>query len=76
MNQLSITDNDKGKITILSGEGERGTRELYIGKHTLRGLQLTLARERCNGDRWAKAEYHRNGYTTDDQVLNPEILDI
>jgi len=71
MKQLLITDNDIGKITILSGEGESGTRELYTGKHTLRALKLRLTKERCNGDRWAKAEY-----TTDSEVWNPEILDI
>jgi len=76
MNQLLITDKDKGKITILSGEGECGTREAYTGKHTTRALKLRLAKERCHGDRWAKAEYHAKGYTTDSEVYDPEMLDI
>ena len=72
-----ITDNDQGKITILSGEGELGARELYTGKHTDRALKSRLTKERCSGDRWAKAEYHPAGYTSDsDLTYQPEVLDL
>jgi hypothetical protein len=72
-----ITDSDKGKITIFSGGGERGTRELYTGKHTDRALKSRLTKERCSGDRWAKAEYHPDGYTSDAALTHqPEVLDL
>lgn len=72
-----INDSDKGKITIFSGEGERGTRELYTGKHTDRALKMRLTKERCNGDRWAKAEYHPCGYTGDENLgFQPEVINL
>lgn len=43
------------EIIILSGEGERGTPEVYTGKRTTRALKSRLTKERCQGDRWAKA---------------------
>lgn len=43
------------KIRIVSGEGEMGTAEEYVGKMTPRAIKSRLTRERCNGDRWAKA---------------------
>lgn len=46
---------DNNKIAIVSGEGEIGHAELYNGKKTARALKSRLTRERCNGDRWAKA---------------------
>lgn len=47
--------NLEGKIIIQSGEGENGSFEIYTGKRTERAIQLRLTRERCHGDRWAKA---------------------
>lgn len=45
------------RIMILSGEGTGvGTREEYTGKRTQRALKTRLTKERCNGDRWARAE--------------------
>lgn len=44
-------------IYIVSGEGEVGTRERYHGKRTMRALRMRLTRERCGGDRFARAEY-------------------
>ncbi len=38
---------------IVSGEGECGTWERKIA--TERGIKRILAKERCNGDRWAHA---------------------
>lgn len=46
---------DDNKIAIVSGEGERGTAELYTGKMTARAIKMRLTRERCHGDRWARA---------------------
>ena len=43
------------EIRIISGDGETGTVERYSGKCSERAIKLRLARERCNGDRWAKA---------------------
>jgi hypothetical protein len=43
------------EIRIISGEGDVGTVERYSGKHSERAIKLKLTRERCNGDRWAKA---------------------
>ena len=51
---LQITDTDD--IRIISGEGEVGTIEAYTGKKTERAIKCRLTRERCNGDRWARAE--------------------
>ena len=44
-------------IRIVSGEGAVGTAEAYTGKRSVRALRARLTRERCNGDRWARAEY-------------------
>ena len=43
-------------IRIVSGEGAVGTAEAYTGKRSVRALKARLTRERCNGDRWARAE--------------------
>lgn len=49
-------DIEKDKeILIVSGEGEIGTAEVYRGKHTQRAIKSRLTRERCHGDRWARA---------------------
>ena len=40
---------------ILSGEGETGTFERHTGKPTMLAINRRLARERCGGDRWARA---------------------
>jgi hypothetical protein len=42
-------------IHITSGEGENGTTEVFAGKRTERAVKLRLTRERCGGDRWARA---------------------
>jgi hypothetical protein len=45
-------------IYIVSGEGEgRGHVEKYNGKRTMRAIKSRLTRERCSGDRWARAEF-------------------
>lgn len=44
------------EIRIVSGEGTIGNAETYNGKRTVRALKSRLTRERCNGDRWARAE--------------------
>lgn len=47
-----ISNNE---IVIISGEGENGGTETYNGKRTIRAIKMRLKKERCNGDRWAKA---------------------
>lgn len=62
MSQYRNTDNKSitqamidasDEIEIISGEGEDGTREDYEGARTARAIKARLAKERCNGDRWA-----------------------
>lgn len=55
---------ETNEIRIVSGEGEVGTTEIYNGKRTLRAIKMRLTKERCGGDRWAKAKVfsHSNGY--------------
>lgn len=44
------------EIRIVSGEGAVGSSDVYTGKRTIRAIKSRLTRERCNGDRWARAE--------------------
>jgi len=55
---------ETNEIRIVSGEGEVGTIEIYGGKRTLRAINMRLTKERCGGDRWAKAKVfsHSNDY--------------
>lgn len=46
------------RIVIVSGEGERGHIEAYQGARTMRAIKARLTRERCGGDRWARAEVY------------------
>lgn len=59
----SLIDNSSNPIYIVSGEGEQGSRELYTGKRTMRAIKSRLTKERCHGDRWARAEVY--SHTTD-----------
>lgn len=43
-------------ILITSGEGEVGTTETYNGARTMRAIKMRLKKERCGGQRWAKAK--------------------
>jgi hypothetical protein len=52
-------------IAILSGEGEVGTRVFCNAIKTYNGLKSRLYREKCKGDRWAKAQYNHNGVWVD-----------
>lgn len=51
--QQLIAQND---IFIISGEGENGNLSIYDGKRTIRAIKMRLTKERCSGDRWAKAK--------------------
>ncbi len=51
----SLINNIDSQILIVSGEGEQGSSTIYNGKRTERAIQMRLTRERCHGDRWAKA---------------------
>lgn len=44
------------EIKIVSGEGNIGTVETYLGKQTPKAIAQRLTRERSGGDRWARAE--------------------
>ena len=59
-NELLATN----EIHIVSGEGETGNSVIYNGKRTVRAIKVRLAKERCHGDRWAKAKVfsHSNDY--------------
>ncbi len=47
---------DSKQIVIISGEGTGpGTIEEYTGKRTVRAIKSRLTRERCYGERWARA---------------------
>jgi len=50
---IYFAETNKIDLEIVSGEGEKGTIELYKGKKTATAIMQRLARERCNGDRWA-----------------------
>ena len=75
----------EGKIIIQSGEGEIGTFESYHGARTLRAIRARLTRERCNGDRWARAwieagpEYVEDTFVdidgSDMRMILPEDID-
>lgn len=54
----------KATYYILSGEGENGSWDKL--ETTALGLKKRLTRERCGGDRWAKA------FTLSDGILHPE----
>lgn len=45
----------ESEIMIFSGEGINGSFETYTGTRTQRAIKSRLTKERCNGDRWAKA---------------------
>ena len=55
---------DSNNIQIISGEGEVGTTDKYTGKRSLLAIKRRLTKERCHGDRWAKAVVysHSNDY--------------
>jgi len=44
-----------GKIFIVSGEGVEGWPEEYKGKRTELAIKQKLTKEKCHGDRWARA---------------------
>jgi hypothetical protein len=56
-------------IRIVSGEGDNGAIKAYRGKRTARALRAHLTRERCGGDRWARAEYKRTDSGLYDTLL-------
>jgi hypothetical protein len=60
-------------IRIVSGEGTVGSSDAYTGKRTIRALKSRLTRERCNGDRWARAEALVRAETDDYPAAYSEI---
>ena len=61
------------EIRIVSGEGAIGRSEAYTGKRTIRALKSRLTRERCNGDRWARAEALVVPETDSDAAVYAEV---
>lgn len=61
------------EIRIVSGEGAVGSSDVYTGKRTIRALKSRLTRERCNGDRWARAEALVRAETDDYPAVYSEI---
>ena len=62
----------KNVYWLISGEGETGTWERVVT--TARGIKLRLTRERCGGDRWARA-YESPYATTDGGVAGHDVED-
>ncbi|WP_419585782.1 hypothetical protein [Thiolapillus sp.] len=53
--------NELDRVVIISGEGEVGIIEPHTGRPTKRAVRARLTRERCCGDRWAKAIAYVDG---------------
>ena len=62
------------EIRIVSGEGAVGGSDVYTGKRTVRALKSRLTRERCNGDRWARAEALVHPETDDSPAVYCVVL--
>jgi hypothetical protein len=63
---------ETNEIRIVSGEGEVGTTETYNGKRTIRAIKMRLAKERCGGDRWARAMVYSHTNDYGDVLVNVE----
>ena len=62
------------EIRIVSGEGTVGSSVVYTGKRTIRALKSRLTRERCNGDRWSRAEALVRAETDDSPAVYCVVL--
>lgn len=62
------------EIRIVSGEGTVGGSDVYTGKRTVRAIKSRLTRERCNGDRWARAEALVRAETDDSPAVYCVVL--
>lgn len=62
--QLNITSEDleRAEITIRLGEGVEGHTEKYEGKKTVKAIEARLAKEICNGERFARANIVLDGF--------------
>lgn len=63
---------ETNEIRIVSGEGQVGTSETYNGKRTLRAIKMRLTKERCGGDRWARAKVLHHSDEGSDVFVNIE----
>ncbi|WP_419607616.1 hypothetical protein [Thiolapillus sp.] len=66
--------NELNRVVIISGEGEIGIIEPHTGRPTKRAVMARLTRERCGGDRWAKAIAYVDG-TEGFDVETGEVAD-
>lgn len=64
------------EIQIVSGEGNFGDTEVYTGKRTQRAIKSRLTRERCNGDRWARAVVFLHNNETGKTGINLETSEL
>ena len=53
--------NEMSRVVIISGEGEVGIIEPHTGRATKRAVMARIKRERCGGERWAKAIAYVDG---------------
>lgn len=70
-----LNQHPESEIVILSGEGEIGTYELYAGTRTERAIKSRLTKEKCHGDRWAKAYIYLHESETGSVYVNLENAD-
>ena len=71
--QMQKAIENAEKILIVSGEGEGpGIVEVFEGRRTLRAIKMRLARERCGGQRWARAVAYSHTNDGGDVYINVE----
>lgn len=73
---VKLIENKNNKIQILSGEGDYGSFKLYTGKRTMRAIKIRLTKERCGGDRWARALVYSYSNDHYDIYYNLETGDV
>lgn len=72
---VELIEDENNDIKILSGEGDYGNFELYTGKRTPRAIKMRLTKERCGGDRWARALVYSHSVHGADIYYNVETGD-
>lgn len=72
---VELIEDENNDIKILSGEGDYGNFEIYTGKRTPRAIKMRLTKERCGGDRWARALVYSHSLHCYDIYYNLETGD-
>lgn len=73
---VELIEDKNNKIQIFSGEGDYGSFELFTGKRTMRAIKMRLTKERCGGDRWARALVYSHSNDHYDIYYNLETGDV